>query len=228
MDAALARTERPARPIPAGRISQSAATAFAIVTILVGLGLLAPFGAAAIMFGAALALLIVAYDAIHKRAPWSVVLMGACRGMAYLTAAAAVAWPLDWAVAAPLAGAITLYIVVLTLVARAEAKRDVGSRGWLAVVLPIVAIAPAIMVHPDRVDPWMLATGAAVVVWLGQSIRHVRAAPPRIGPAVHAWLAGICLVDAFYLSLLERPAYVAIALACFGLTLLGHRFIPGT
>ena len=42
------------------------------------------------------------------------------------------------------------------------------------------------------------------------------------------WLAGICLVDAHALALLQRPDLIPIAIGCFVLTRGLHRWIEGT
>ena len=54
------------------------------------------------------------------------------------------------------------------------------------------------------------------------------ARPPRVGAAVMAWLAGVCLVDAtFLLHVGHWPAALG-AVACFALTRWGHRHILGS
>ena len=52
--------------------------------------------------------------------------------------------------------------------------------------------------------------------------------PPRMRPAVMGWLSGICLADAYFLTLLDTPVLAVIAAACFVLTAIGHRHILGT
>jgi hypothetical protein len=44
---------------------------------------------------------------------------------------------------------------------------------------------------------------------------------------VHGWLAGICLIDAWFLALLDEPWLVVACLVCFIITVLGHRRIMG-
>jgi len=115
--------QRPGRPIPSGRIPLRTAAGAAIACLVAGVGLTALTGTPAVWFGAALAAVIVVYDLVHKRVAASVVLMGACRGLVYLTAAAAVCWPLEVPVATILTVAITVYVALVTLLARVEADR---------------------------------------------------------------------------------------------------------
>jgi hypothetical protein len=45
---------------------------------------------------------------------------------------------------------------------------------------------------------------------------------------VLGWLAGISLLDAFFLTLTPFPWLSLAALACFAVTVWGHRRIAGT
>ncbi len=95
VDASIDQRERPERPIPSGRISRRAAYVFVGTTFSLGLALLAACGPPALCAGLILTAVIIAYDIMHKKRPASVVLMGACRGLVYLVAAAAIGWPLE-------------------------------------------------------------------------------------------------------------------------------------
>ncbi len=143
--------QRPQRPIPSGRIPVRLATAAAIVCLAGGVGLTAFAGRPAVWFAVVLAATIIVYDLVHKRVAASVVLMGACRGLVYLTAAAAVCWPLDWPIAMILTAAITVYVALVTALARAEAAtpriRIVVLR-WLAGISLVDAIFLALLGRP--------------------------------------------------------------------------------
>ena len=56
----------------------------------------------------------------------------------------------------------------------------------------------------------------------------VRARAPSVVPAVLASIAGISLLDAFLLSLLDAPIPALVAVCCFALVTLIHRPLPGT
>lgn len=159
--------QRPERPIPSGRIPLWAAAGVAFACLAAGAGLTAFAGRPAVWFAMALVAVIVVYDVVHKRTAASVVLMGACRGLVYLTAAAAVCWPLEWPVAMILTAAITVYVALVTLLARAEVAtpriRSVVGR-WLAGISLVDAICLALLGHPGLA---VAAVGCLVVTAWG-------------------------------------------------------------
>jgi 4-hydroxybenzoate polyprenyltransferase len=145
-DAAL----RPERPIPAGDVAASEAFAAGGLLIAAGLALLAgsPRPAAALAWGAGLAVAIVYYDYRHKRNPVAPLVMGLCRAGVYAVAAAATAH-----VTAPVAvGALVLagYVAAFTYASRA---------GW---------IGPSV--------PWLIAGISLVDAVLIAVAGHVRLA----------------------------------------------------
>ncbi len=158
--------QRPGRPIPSGRIPVRAAAGVAIVCLAAGAGLTAFAGRPAVWFAVTLTAAIVVYDLVHKRVAASVVLIGACRGLVYLTAAAAVCWPLQGLIAMILSLAITVYVALVTVLARVEAQaprtRIVVSR-WLAGISLVDAISLALLGRPGLAAA---ALGCLVVtVW---------------------------------------------------------------
>jgi 4-hydroxybenzoate polyprenyltransferase len=219
--------ERPERPIPSGRVSLLEAWSFAGMTIVVGLGLLSNTSTRALDLGLPLAACIVLYDLLHKRYAWSVVLMGICRGMVYLVAAAGVFWPFEFFRAIWLAGTLALYTVAITVVARSENIRRLDARRWLAVALPPVVLAAAFVVQP-REFATAGAAGLLLLLWLARAARAVFAKPPDTKAAIQSWISGMCLMDAFFLALLQQPLAALAALLCFGLTVYSHRHIAGT
>lgn len=121
VDRRIDARERPHRPLPSGRVSLEGAIAFASSLAVAGMLLLAMNGMAQAIAGAALALLIALYNLLHSRTRWSVLIMGACRAMALLTAGLAFGWPDQ---PAPLIGPaclLLLYVAGFSLVARREA-----------------------------------------------------------------------------------------------------------
>ena len=83
------------------------------------------------------------------------------------------------------------------------------------------------MVRPDA---WPVAGLAAVmlIAWLIRCATFVYRAEPKMMPAVLGWIAGISLIDLFYLTLLNRPDLAAVALGAFAVTIWSHRRIMGT
>lgn len=84
-DAAIDARERPARPIPSGRISRVAAFVAGAALLLAGVGIAAATGPRlAIACAVLLALAVGAYNAIHALTAASIVLLAACRALAAL------------------------------------------------------------------------------------------------------------------------------------------------
>ena len=227
VDRDIDRKQRPGRPIPSGRITARGAAWFAVACFAAGVGLAALAGPPALLLALLLVAAIVMYNRFHKAAAVSVVLMGVCRGLVYVMAAAAVAWPPDPVIATTLVGAITAYIALVSFVARVETGATLDGRRWTGIALVAAALGPIAVLRPDTWT-WTLVAAVGVTAWLLGVSRHALARPPRLGVAVPGWLAGICLLDGLYLTLLERPGLAGVALGCFVVTTAAHRRILGT
>ncbi len=222
------RRHRPERPIPSGRITRRGALVFILGCF--ALGLIACFLAAPAAGLASLGLLtaIVLYDLLHHRLAISIVFMGLARGLVYLTAALAITPELPPDLIAPMALAITIYIIMVTVVARGEAANRLGRSRRLSMTMILIAIAPALFIFPQQQVEAVILSGLILIGWLVFNQRHLLLHPPRLPAAVMGMLAAICLIDAFYLALLEQRGMAALALALFIVTLLAHRRISGT
>jgi 4-hydroxybenzoate polyprenyltransferase len=128
LDARVDKSARPTRPIPAGDVSRLEVLLVASALLVLGELLLFP-QLAAVLLGLVLIAAIVFYDARHKGNDFAPFVMGACRGLVYVVAAAA-RGSLN---AAAGAGAMmmTAYVVGLTFVAR----RASADQRWLVPVL---------------------------------------------------------------------------------------------
>ncbi len=83
-DVEIDRRERPGRPIPSGRIGRGAATTIGAVLLAIGVGLPWFHGVIAGGVATGIGVMLLAYDAIHARTAWSVLLMGGCRAGLYV------------------------------------------------------------------------------------------------------------------------------------------------
>jgi 4-hydroxybenzoate polyprenyltransferase len=230
IDAEIDLSERPERPIPSGRVTRRGAWTLIAFAFALGIGLLATCGFAASAVGAVLLITIIAYNLLHKRFAGSALLMGLCRGLVYVTAAAAIDWHATVRVAFWPTLALSVYVFLVTVIARGEATNRIGASRRLSMAMVIVAISPSLFILPSgtRAVSAVIVAGIALITWLVLLQRHLLVTPPRMKPAILGWLAGICLLDAFYLALLEQPALAAIAGLCFLMTIGAHRAVSGT
>ncbi len=235
-DATWDQEKRPERPIPSGRVPLSLAWSAGIVGLVAGYGLMLTYGGSAWLFTTALVGAIVLYDAYHK--PWtgSVFVMGACRTLLYMAAASAAfavqrhlhqgaVIILEALIACPavVSGA---YVVALTLIARAEGKGAIKpeERRNLTLLLMVpaaYAVAAAILTtcitsHRQGPTPspllYTVVPLAAFVGWTWNALRQMRKGGPAIGQAVGLLLAGIPLVDAINIAVVEPSTALAFCL----------------
>jgi 4-hydroxybenzoate polyprenyltransferase len=218
--------ERPGRPIHAGDISAGAVSAIGFALLAIGAALLAWFGLLTVIWGLALAGVIVLYDAWHKGNVFAPMIMGLCRALVYLATGAAVSGEIRFAL---IAGAIALaaHVVGLTYAAKQENLNEVG-RLW-----PLAVLAgPLLLALPGISSGWLVVIGflllcaadIAAVRLLAQ-----RAAPGAVPRAVSMLIAAICLVDALAV-VLYGGGLVLVCLCASGylLTRLFQTAIPGT
>lgn len=131
VDLEIDRCERPARPLPAGEITVYQARMAVIALSLSGLNLALAAGRPALYVAAALAALVVLYNALLKRVRVAgVVAMGLCRGLSLLLGAAAARPDLftrSDAQSAPVwvaAVGLTLTVAGIAAVAKRETEPD--------------------------------------------------------------------------------------------------------
>lgn len=229
-DADVDARERPERPIPAGRVRADqvyiagyAMLAAGLVLVAVA-GVLAGTGIRAVIAAGALSVAIVWYNANHKQNTFGPAIMGLCRMLTYLTAAAVVATE----IASPVwLGAVVsfLYLIGLTYVAKQE------NFGKVANMWPLLFLgAPllyGIYLAMDVAIVWAFVV--ILATWIGIALRFVvRRGPGDIPRAVVSLIAGIALVDSLLISSTGQLGLAAIALVAFMLTLVLQRWIPGT
>ncbi|PWC33844.1 UbiA family prenyltransferase [Azospirillum sp. TSO35-2] len=228
-DAAIDARERPDRPIPRGDASRIAVYVVGFVLVALGLGLAAQTGLAGAVNGAALALAILLYDALHKRTALAPAIMGACRFLAYTTAAGMAGAPFGLALLLG-AGGLFGHVVGLTYAAKQEAY-DRLERAWpLAVLaLPLLGtLAATLWMRGGDLGGlvlWLVLLGTTVVALL----RLFRRAPGDVPKAVGLLIAAIALYDAVLIAAAGGAGWaVALAALCFPTTLALQRVVPGT
>jgi 4-hydroxybenzoate polyprenyltransferase len=230
-DAEFDRRERPERPIPSGQVTARTVFVLGFAMLLGGIGLLTLIGVVlqgragwpTISAGLVLALTVLIYDRYHKANPFSPLLMGICRILLYVIAALALrpVFTLDLALGCAV---LLSYLIGLTQVAKQENLRRL-SNTWPLVFLA----APVIYGLTDWAQTPVLLGIFALTAWTGYALSHLLVASRlHIPRAVGALIAGISLVDALLIGMHGGGAPMLLAFACFGATLLLHRYIPGT
>ena len=246
--------ERPARPLPSGRISRSRAqrVGYAMLIGGVALGWLAALvvettadpiwrsGAVATL----LAVCVVGYDAVFKKTVAGPLLMGLCRflnvllGMS-LTAVGALT-PFGWDASHLLvAGGIGVYIVGVTWFARTEARESNRALLILGVVLMAAGVAMlAVFPRFDTVgvrqyfleQTWVWP--AALFLLTFSILRRCLVAvaypsPPQVQAAVKHCILSLIVLDAAVCLMVAGPLAVLV-LALLAPTLLLGKWVYST
>ena len=173
-DAKFDAQRRPERAIPRGVISRAGAAWLGGIEMAIGLGLLV-FAGASPMWAAALAATILAYDWIHKRWIGSVVLMAGCRVLLAVTNASLPGHAmggvfLGWV------GALFVYIVTLSLIARWEYKPGAPAAKIGRSVGRLLAFSPLIdALALGWAGAWVAALACAAAVPLGRWAQRLAA-----------------------------------------------------
>ncbi|RIA45424.1 UbiA family prenyltransferase [Dichotomicrobium thermohalophilum] len=222
-DAEIDAAQRSNRPIPTGKISRSTVFLLGAGQLLAGVLLLFAVSAAAGWLGVALAGAILLYDWLHKRTTLAPVIMGACRFLVYLIAAAAVAGPAETPVLLAALG-LWSYTAGLTYAAKQESLNQMGSL-WplLLLTLPLIIVA---VLSQGAILPILIL--AVFATWAALAVRRfLRRAPGDVPRGVVSLIAGMALYDAALISIFSAEL-AAVALAGFLLTIAFQRVIPGT
>ncbi len=230
--------ERPARPLPSGRICVTSARRLGWLLLLLGvaLGWVAGWLSQGIWPGVAACLLagcVVCYDGFLKRTPLGPVGMGACRALNVLLGMSVLAGPWE-AYHLLIAGGIGLYIVGVTWYARNEAWESNRLQLILAIVVMLGGIGmlawlpnwtnqtvPQIQVDPSR---WYLIMGilGALIGW--QCLRAVLDPQPlQVQLAVKQSILSLVILDAVVcFALRGTGAAIVVVLFLVPAVLLGR------
>ena len=224
-DRAIDARERPDRPIPCGAISARAVAAIGFALIGGGLALIAMTGIATASASAALlAAAIVVYDLHHKGNPLAPAIMGGCRALVYVTAAALAGRLSAFVIVS--AVAVAAYVAGLTYAARQESLDKVGNLWPLALLTaPLLAAIGVFRLGADALAIYLL-----LVLWMSAAV-YLLAKRPGVGAVSRAvgWLiAGISLCDAALLASIGAMLPALAAIGGFVATLVAQRYVPGT
>jgi 4-hydroxybenzoate polyprenyltransferase len=223
-DARIDAVERPSRPIPSGEASRIAVFANGFALLAVGLLCIALFGGGAPQAGVALAVAIVAYDAIHKQTMLAPLLMGLCRFLVYAAAALASGGMFSSALFWGATG-LFCYIAGLTYAAKQEAF-DRVERMW-----PLAILAVPFLVGLGFAAGDLQALGwlAVFALWTAGCLYLLRRRQPGdIGRAVSLLLAGISLYDAVLVAAFGFSGLSLLCVAAVPATIAAQRYVPGT
>lgn len=225
--------ERPERPIPSGHISAASVFALGGGQLLAGGALLVHLGtrtgsdlAIVGISAASLAAAIVLYDAAHRANPLAPWIMGACRALVYVCAAAVSGPDAAWRLVAPAAAAIAAYTAAVTYVAAVEATDQRGPRWPLALLFA----GPLAVVASTDVNVWGLGLAAASAAWSVVAVRRASASQSKemVRDGVTRLIAGMSILDAAWIAAGGAPAAAGLALAALPATRLLQRRIAGT
>lgn len=233
-DRRLDAKQRPDRPIPSGAVSARAAFLAMAVGLLVGIGLMIAVMPTLWYLPVALLASIVTYNLLHKKTAAAVLVMGMCRSLLVVIGGGLIAaggpWQLPVVV---MAATVGVYVTLLTVVARDEATAGASIArpiaAWCMVMLPGLLIA---ILWPVMTVDWTLV-GAAVIgivgaTWLVRSAVYASGRADKLGPAIHGYLSGLCLIDAFAIAIVGYWPIAFVAAMCWLLTHLAQRQISGT
>jgi 4-hydroxybenzoate polyprenyltransferase len=224
-DRAIDARERPERPIPCGAISAGAVAAIGFVLLGGGFVLVAMTGiATASVFAALLAAAIIVYDMRHKGNPLAPAIMGGCRALVYVTAAALAGNLSVFVIAA--AVAVAAYVAGLTYAARQESLDKVGNLWPLALLAAPLLAAVGVF----RIGPGAAAIYLLLALWMGAAI-YLLAKRPGSGAVSRAvgWLiAGISLCDAALLASIGAIGPALAAIGGFFASLVAQKYVAGT
>ena len=222
----------PQRPLPQELVPRSQVILAAIFCGILCLGLawnLAQTEAVILLTA------IVLYSWCHKSSVWlAALLLGTCRGMAVLVAAAMLG---DGAsgISTPIVLTLTLAHgaagAAITMAASQEHRQRPGP-GGLVPLTRLLPLGTFILLDPPGTalmdwiaDPGLLAM-LGWLVWEFACERKRRSDQP--GQAVGAWIAGFSAIDLVVASLVLHVPSMALATICFVLSRLLQRFLPAT
>ena len=237
-DAWWDREHRPERPIPAGAIREKMVWRIGIGLMATGMFFLCLPGGATAVLALLLFNTILAYNFTHKHWGGAPILMGLCRLLLILVAAAyghtntgvdmaflhsATAGAATW-----VALVMFAYVMGLTLLAQRESVPGETEHWPLGMLVLPVILALAKDWWPFTQNVMILSL--ILALWIVRSVRWtwwVKEEKKNVGRTVGSLLAGIVLVD--LLAVAHAPPAMAAGFIClFAMSALAQRYVPAT
>lgn len=155
------RRARPERPIPAGDVSRREVFLIGGALLVIAL-LLLPQRPDVLLFGALLAAAIVFYDYQHKGSRLAPLVMGACRGLVYIVAAAATAGVTVGVTDSVVVGALvmTSYVAGLTVAAKLAGA---NARWLVPMLIAGISIVDAVFIAVVSSSAFLALIAAAAM-----------------------------------------------------------------
>jgi len=173
-DASLDAKERPARPIPSGRISRRSAWIAAAVLLMAGWCCTLAYRPQMQLWAGVLVGVVVAYNFLHRVRFAGLVLMPACRGLVIWVSALAInsGVGIDGELPRVYGSvlAIACYTLIVTLIAWGEALPSMGRlSAWVGVLIAGMTLVDAVFLWQTGMVPmaWF-SVGCGVAAWAGQ------------------------------------------------------------
>jgi len=225
------REYRPERPIPSGKLTIGQAWACGTLQLLAGAFILIWGAGCSAKWTTGLVVCVVAYDLLHKKSAWTILLMGGCRTLLWLTAGTCASGmapaPLlyFWAIASG------FYVIGISWYARSESGANhagpmpqIQEKCSILFLFIIPMLALAFLVLWNNLDPIRtflanLAGLLAGMVVFFSVIQMRDKEKGAINQGVSRLLAGICCTDAtalaFHAPILVGPCILLGAFAHF-------------
>jgi len=192
--------QRPHRPLPAGRISVTAAWGIGLGLLGIAVVMSTMAGPRLLWLTVLLALAVLVYDAWLKHGPAGPLLMGLCRYLNWLMGLAVAPIGMTGGV---LALPILLYTTSVTVLSRSETTTTTKARVIVTALLLVLAAVTLVVLHVSGIQSHAagLAASAALAVFIGRHLALAYRMPTsdRVQTSVKTMLFGMIPLDAVLL-----------------------------
>ncbi|MGA1825169.1 MAG: UbiA family prenyltransferase [bacterium] len=206
-DRTIDTMERPARPLPSGKISPLSALSAGMIMIIIALFFSFLIGGYIFFITLGIVILIFLYNTIlGKRAFFSPIIMGLCRGCNLLLGSAICKNPFTGIVFAGF-GIEALYITTISIIAYHETKKaPAGIKRLLPIISPLILLILLLIYKTSIIGVivmlFTLCWIFAILLHIGQDYRKI---PKRIGELIRSLIMIQCAFIALSISI--NPEY---------------------